>query len=159
MIPKKPAPDLIRGGYRFSEKIMLHLSDAVRALSPESHRIDRRQRVRHAGPAVALVLAHPQPASGRAEGEALARVVERQRVAVDHVIGMRLRQPLAQDVKALAAIAGARDHQLALARDALLVLDLRHEPRGIRIARMHCDGEAEGRRLDSGDLGKAPALV
>jgi len=25
MIPKKPAPDLIRGGYRFSEKIMLHL--------------------------------------------------------------------------------------------------------------------------------------
>jgi hypothetical protein len=24
MIPKKPALDLIRGGYRFSEKIMLH---------------------------------------------------------------------------------------------------------------------------------------
>jgi hypothetical protein len=24
MIPKKPAPDLIRGGYRFSAKIMLH---------------------------------------------------------------------------------------------------------------------------------------
>jgi hypothetical protein len=23
MIPKKPAPDAIRGGYRFSEKIML----------------------------------------------------------------------------------------------------------------------------------------
>jgi hypothetical protein len=23
VIPKKPAPDLIRGGYRFSEKIML----------------------------------------------------------------------------------------------------------------------------------------
>jgi len=23
MIPKKPAPDVIRGGYRFSEKIML----------------------------------------------------------------------------------------------------------------------------------------
>ena len=23
MIPKKPAPDLIRGGYRFSEKTML----------------------------------------------------------------------------------------------------------------------------------------
>ena len=23
--PEKPAPDLIRGGYRFSEKIMLHL--------------------------------------------------------------------------------------------------------------------------------------
>jgi len=24
MIPKKPAPDLIRGGHRFSEKIMLN---------------------------------------------------------------------------------------------------------------------------------------
>ena len=24
MIPKKPAPDLIRGGYRLSEKIMLN---------------------------------------------------------------------------------------------------------------------------------------
>jgi hypothetical protein len=23
MMPKKPAPDLIRGGYRFSDKIML----------------------------------------------------------------------------------------------------------------------------------------
>ena len=23
MIPKKPAPDVIRGGYRFSDKIML----------------------------------------------------------------------------------------------------------------------------------------
>jgi len=24
MIPKKPVPDVIRDGYRFSEKIMLH---------------------------------------------------------------------------------------------------------------------------------------
>ena len=29
MIPKKPAPDLIRGGYRFSEKIMLKLTLAA----------------------------------------------------------------------------------------------------------------------------------
>jgi hypothetical protein len=28
MIPKKPAPDVIRGGYRFSEKIMLELKDS-----------------------------------------------------------------------------------------------------------------------------------
>ena len=27
MIPKKPAPDLIRGGRRFSEKIMLKLKN------------------------------------------------------------------------------------------------------------------------------------
>jgi hypothetical protein len=30
MIPKKPAPDLIRGGYRFSEKIMRNHKDNVR---------------------------------------------------------------------------------------------------------------------------------
>src|ERR1700738_2129168 len=30
MIPKKPAPDLIRGGYRFSDKIMLHKTPAAR---------------------------------------------------------------------------------------------------------------------------------
>jgi hypothetical protein len=30
MIPKKPAPDLIRGGYRFSDKIML--KEANRAM-------------------------------------------------------------------------------------------------------------------------------
>jgi hypothetical protein len=29
MIPKKPAPDLIRGGYRFSEKIMLQLKSMI----------------------------------------------------------------------------------------------------------------------------------
>src|SRR5512132_1919768 len=65
------------------------------------------------------------------------------RMAVDHVIGMRLRQPLAQCLEALAAVAGARDHQLALSRDAFLVLDLGHEPDGIRVARMHGDGEPE----------------
>ena len=29
MIPKRPAPDAIRGGYRFSEKIMLHQYELV----------------------------------------------------------------------------------------------------------------------------------
>jgi hypothetical protein len=29
MIPKKPAPDLIRDGYRFSEKSMLHQQASV----------------------------------------------------------------------------------------------------------------------------------
>jgi hypothetical protein len=29
MIPKKPAPDLIRGGYRLSEKIMLQQNVAA----------------------------------------------------------------------------------------------------------------------------------
>jgi hypothetical protein len=29
MIPKKPAPDLIRGGHRFSEKIMLQQKSMI----------------------------------------------------------------------------------------------------------------------------------
>jgi len=29
MIPKEPAPDLIRGGHRFSDKIMHHENECV----------------------------------------------------------------------------------------------------------------------------------
>src|SRR5262245_60228639 len=118
--------------------------------SRKPHRVDRRQRVGHAGPAVALVLAHPQPAGGRAEGEPLALPVERQRMAVDHVVGVRLRQAAGENIEALAAVAGAGDHQLAFARDALLVLDLGDEPRGVGLARMHRDRKPEHRRLDPG---------
>ena len=60
---------------------------------------------------------------------------------------MRLRQSLAQDLEALSAVADPRDHQLALAWDALFVLNLWHEPSGIRVAWMHGDSEAERRRL------------
>jgi hypothetical protein len=38
MIPKKPAPDLIRGGNRFSEKIMLN---------QESYRTDKSGAATH----------------------------------------------------------------------------------------------------------------
>src|SRR6201996_9460158 len=110
----------------------------------KSHRIDRRQRMRDAGPAVALVLAHPQPAGGRTECKLLAAAVERQRVAIDDVVGVRLGQPAGQHVEALAAVARARHRKLAATRDALLVFDLRHEPRHIGIARMDRDCKAEG---------------
>ena len=36
---------------------------------------------------------------------------------------------------------------------------VRHEPRGIWIARMDCHGEAECRRLDAGNLREIPPLV
>jgi hypothetical protein len=41
MIPKKLAPDLIRGGHRFSEKIMLqHKLDMIpKKLAPDSEKI------------------------------------------------------------------------------------------------------------------------
>ena len=57
----------------------------------------------HARPAVALVLAHPQTAGGGAEGEALAARVEGERMAIDDVVGVRLRQALAQDIEAAAS--------------------------------------------------------
>src|SRR5262252_552287 len=77
-------------------------------VSGEAHGVDRRQRVRHAGPAVALVLAHPQAARGRAEGEPFAGFIERERVAIDDIVGVLLRQALGQDIEGLAAVARAR---------------------------------------------------
>src|SRR5215471_5502533 len=129
------------------------------ALSCEAHRIDWRQRVRHAGPAVALVLAHPQAARRRAEGEPFAGLIERESMAIHDIVGVRLRQALSQDIEGFAAVACARHNQLALARDAFLILDFRDKPRGVGRARMHDDREPERRRLDAGDLRKRLALV
>src|SRR6516162_2652357 len=125
----------------------------------EAHGIDRRERVRNAGPAVALVLAHPNASGGGTEGQSFARLVEGKRMPVDDIVGMLLREALAQHVEALAAVARARDHELALARDAFLVLDLGDEPGGIRLARMHDHGESERRWLDPGNLGERPSFV
>jgi hypothetical protein len=38
MIPKKPAPDVIRGGYRFSEKIMLQQKACNRLMRQRAYR-------------------------------------------------------------------------------------------------------------------------
>src|ERR1043166_7902041 len=81
-------------------------------LSGEPQGIDRRQRVRHACPAVALVLADPQAACRRPESQSLAGFVERKRVAIDDVVGVRLRQACGQGLKAFAAVVAARDDQL-----------------------------------------------
>src|SRR6516165_4788465 len=114
--------------------------------------------MRHARPTVALVLAHPQAAGGGAEGEPLARLIECERVAVHHVVGVRLRQASGEDLEALTAVARARDGELALVRDALLVLDLWNEPRGFGIVRVHDDRKAEGRRYDVANFGEGLAF-
>src|ERR1700758_3709967 len=132
--------------------------DAV-AASREAHRIDRRQRVRHARPAVALVLAYPKAACRRAEGEPFAALIEHERMAIHDIVCVRLRQALGQDIEGFAAVARARHDQLALARDALLILDFRDKPRGIGLPRMHHDRETERRWLDAGDLRERLALV
>ncbi len=80
-------------------------------------------------------------------------------MAVDDIVGVRLRQPFGQDVEALAAIARARDHQLAVAGNTLLILDFRDKPRGIGLAWMDDDRKAESRWLDTVDLGKGPSFI
>ena len=66
-------------------------SAGMSGASCEPHRIDRRQRVRHACPALALILAHPKAAGRGAEGEPIARLIERERMAVHDIVGVRLR--------------------------------------------------------------------
>src|SRR5262249_34152535 len=129
------------------------------AISCEAHGIDRGQRVRHARPAVALVLAHPKAARGRAEGEPFAARIERESMAIHDIVGVRLRQALGEDIEGFAAVARSRHGQLALARNAFLILDFRDKPRRVGLPRMHDDREAERRRLDAGDLRKRLALV
>src|SRR5262245_24053608 len=80
-------------------------------------------------------------------------------MAVHDIVCVRLRQALGEDIEGFAAVARARHNQLALARDAFLILDFRDKPRGVGLPRMHDDREAKCRRLDAGDLRKRPALV
>jgi hypothetical protein len=74
----------------------------------------RRQRVHHACPAVALVLAHPEAASRRAESELFAGLIDREGMAIHDIVCLRLRQALGQDVEGFAAVACSRHDQLAL---------------------------------------------
>ena len=119
------------------------------------HRINRRKRVRHALPAVALVFADPHAARGRAHRQALSRPVNRQAVAEDEVIGVFLRQAFFQALESLAAVPRARHHQGAINRNALLVLDAGHEPGRVRVIGVNRHAKAEGRRLG---LHLGPAL-
>src|SRR5690606_38340876 len=86
------------------------------------HGVDRRQA--HVGgcPALAAILRDPQAAGSRAEGEAVAGLVRRQGMTIDEVVGVALWQAPAQNVEAAAAVAGSGDDELAVERDALLVL-------------------------------------
>src|SRR6266480_6438336 len=84
------------------------VAPARSSLSREAHRVDRRQRVRHACPAVALVLAHPKAACRRAEGEPFAALIEHERMAIHDIVCVRLRQALGEDIEGFAAVARAR---------------------------------------------------
>jgi transposase len=64
-------------------------------------------------------------------------------VAVDQIIGVALRQALAQTLPGLAAVAGARHGKRPIARHAQLVLDPGHKPGRARVLRVRRDREAE----------------
>jgi hypothetical protein len=67
---------------------------------------------------VALILTHPKATCRRAEGEPFAGLIERESMAIDDIVCVRLRQTLGQDIEAFAAVARARHNQLALPWDA-----------------------------------------
>src|SRR3954451_15748834 len=70
----------------------------------------------------------------------------------DEIVGVAVRQASTQHLEALAAVAGARDDNFRVHWDAPLILDRRHEPSGVRVARMRRHGETELRWPDRGQL-------
>ena len=56
--------------------------------SHELHGIDRWQSVRYAHPAFPLILADPKAARSGAKGKPVAVQVQRERMAVDDIIGV-----------------------------------------------------------------------
>src|SRR5262249_52173961 len=98
-------------------------------------------------------------AAGGAEGEALAALVDIERMAPYQVVGVALRQALGQHLEAAAAVARACHHNLAVDGNALLILGRRHEPSRVRVVRMGGDGEAELRGTDRAPLAPSGAGI
>src|SRR5690606_16774926 len=94
------------------------LPPAVPSLA-EANRVDGRQVGGHGLPAVAAVVADVEVAGGAAEGERVAAVPEG--VPVDDVVGVLLRQALAEIFPALAAVLRAGDEEAAVDGHAAIV--------------------------------------
>src|SRR5437763_10684838 len=131
-----------------STSAMSAMSVALAPALSKAHGVDRWQMRRQAAPAVARVFRDPQAAGGRADREPVARLVDREAVAIDEIVGMLLRQPAAQNLERAAAIARARDDEYGVERDAPLDLVRRHEPGGVGVLGMHRGGDAELERRD-----------
>src|SRR5215469_8056159 len=109
----------------------------------EAHDGYRRQsRLRHR-PRSPAILRGPQPAGRGPEGELLPASVDRESVPVYQVVGVTLRQAMAQDLEAATPVAGAGHDDFAVEGNALLILDCRDKPSGVRVAWMRGDGKAE----------------
>lgn len=95
---------------------------------------------------VATVVASPHAAGGAAHHEVRTVVAYRQRVPVDEVVAVVLRQTDAQCVEACAAVARAIDRQRTVDGYAALILDGRYEPSGLRVDGMCGYRKAERRQ-------------
>ena len=95
---------------------------AASMLKREPHRVDRRQmRVDELPALAASSLVHSAPVVEPIASRCACRV-DVEPVPIDEIVGVALRQAVAQRLPALAAIAGARHAQRAVARHAQLVL-------------------------------------
>src|SRR5579871_540148 len=119
--------------------------------------IDGRQMSRRHLPARTLIAGEPEMAAGGPDGEPLTGPVDGEAVAQHQVVGMTLRQALALDLEAAAAIGRPGDDDRAVHWDAALVLDRGHEPGALRVFGMDGDAETEFGRLDRRHL--LPALA
>ena len=117
------------------------MGDGEERGSGEPDGVDRGEVGGEVLPGVALVLREPEGAGGRAEGEAVAGVVEVEGVAVDEVVGVLLGQAVAEHVEGAAAVAGAGDDQAAIHGDAALVLDAGDEPGRLGVFGMNGDSK------------------
>src|SRR5256885_16158209 len=114
-----------------SASAMSAMSVALAPALSKAHGVDRWQMRRQAAPAVARVFRDPQAAGGRADREAVARLVDREAVAIDEIVGMLLRQPAAPNLERAGALARARDDGFGVEGDAPPVPVRRPEPGGV----------------------------
>src|SRR5207244_3244907 len=107
----------------------------------EPHRVDRREVVPEALPLLAPVRREEDVPRRRAEGERVALRVER--VAVDEVVAILLREAVAEVLPRAAAVLGPADDEPPVDGVAVLVARGRDDPRRLRVARRGRDREAE----------------
>src|SRR6478672_8859114 len=98
--------------------------------------------LRHAFPAIPLILRDPQRPRRAAECQPIAATVHVETVPKYEVVSMLPGQTIAKRLTGAAAIASAHHHHLAIHWNTHLVLDRRHKPRRVRFGWMNRNCEA-----------------
>lgn len=105
------------------------------------HAIDGRQIVSETLKRVAAIATQVEITGGATEGDGV--FFNRKRMAIDHIVGVILRQTTTQLLPRLAAVFCARDKQPTIDSHALLVGDARHNPSSAALLVIGGDGEAK----------------